>query len=96
MPLYHYCVDPALDPRRALVDRKVQRGGGRGCRTACAVYAAGGMAGIGYGNCQAARCRDGRRRDRGGQLVRGHEGGGLVLAVYADDRVLVEAISVDR
>ena len=86
----------SLIPRRTLVDRKVQRGGSRGCRTACAVYAARGMAGIGYGNCQTARCRDGRRGDRGRKLVRGHESGGLLFAVQADNSILVEAIAVDR
>ena len=96
MPPYHHCVDPALDPRRALVDRKVLGAGRRGRRTACTVYASGGMAGIGYGNGQTARCRDGRRRDRGRKLVRGYESGGLLFAVHADDSVLVEATAVDR
>lgn len=61
----HHRVDPALDPRRALVDRKVLGGGRRGCRTACTVYASAGMTGIGYGNRQIARCSNGRRQDRG-------------------------------
>ena len=52
-----------------LVDRKVHGGGRFGCRTACAVYAAGGMAGIGYGNRHSGRCSDGRRWDRGRKLV---------------------------
>ena len=92
----YHCVDPALYPRRALVDRKVLGVGRRGCRAACTVYASGGMTGIGYGNCQSARCSNGRRRDGGRKLVRGHEGGGLLFAVQVDHRVLIEGVAVDR
>jgi len=92
----HHCVDPALDPRRALVDRKVLGGGRRGSRTACPVYASGGMTGVRYGNCQSARRSNGRRRDRGRKLVRGHKGGGSLFPVQVDDRVLIEGVAVDR
>jgi hypothetical protein len=71
-------------------------GAGRfGRRAPSAVRAApAGSAGVGYGNRHRARCSDGR--ERGGKLLPGHVGGGLVCTVPIHDHASTKATAVDR